>query len=231
MHLDHVDSEEQERIDDSKFYYFGLIFKHFNSFEEKTKNTLLKIYFYRLLDGKKFKEPSTKPYFGPLTKEEYRNGMKHPQSPESNPLTNLLKYSLRDVAKEEHDCIYEFVKILNSKAKLNLEISHMLLRICINNDEYEDVLKEAFDTTFKIPSVKKSIMKPTKEWKPEICILLCALLEQSRTSEDSKKVQVSGRKSTHRVIIKSLLELPKHRMSLTNEDSSSITQKKFVLDE
>jgi hypothetical protein len=129
VHLENVDSEEQERIDDSKFYYFGLIFKHFNSFEEKTKNILLKIYFYRLLDGKKFKEPSTKPYFGPLTKEEYRNGLKHPQCPERNPLTSLLKYSLGNVGKDEHDCIYEFVKILNSKAKLNLEISHMLLRI------------------------------------------------------------------------------------------------------
>jgi len=218
-----VDSNEQDRIDESKFYYFDLIFKHFGFFEEKTKNLLLKIYLYKLLDGKKFKELTSKQVYGPLTKEEYRRGYKYPEQSLSNPLLTLLQYSFRTAGAEEHDCILEFVKILNSKVKSTLEISHLLLKICIKNDDYEDVLKETFDTTFKIPNVKKNILMTSKENdpKPEICILLCALLEQTRSSDDSKKSQNSGRKTTHSVIIKSILELPKERIYVLDKCISS----------
>jgi len=81
-----ADHNEQELIDKSKLFYFDLIFKYFNTFEEGTKNSLLKIIFYKIIQLNKFKESSAKPIQGPLTKEELKSGLKHPASIEENPI-------------------------------------------------------------------------------------------------------------------------------------------------
>lgn len=210
---------EQELIDESKLYYFDLIFKYFDTFEEETKNLLLKIYFYRLIGGEKFRESSGKPVFGPLTREENKSGLKHPVKIEESPLLDLLKYSLRYAGKEEHNCLLEFVKILKTKAKLTLDISHVILKVSILNDDYIDIIKEAFSNVFKIPSIQRIIKKASKDidMKPEICTLLCALLEHSKTSEDHSKIQSAGKRSTHSLIIKTLLELPKDKMFILDK--------------
>lgn len=77
---------KQELIDQSKIYYFDLIFKYFNTFEEETKNWLIKIMFYKVIQSGKFKESSTKSILGPLTKDEFKSGMKHPASIDNNPM-------------------------------------------------------------------------------------------------------------------------------------------------
>jgi len=97
------DSEELDKIEASKFHYFDLIFKHFNSMEEETKNLLLKHYFYRMIGSEKFKESSGKPLFGPLTKDEFKSGLKHPVKIEESPLLELLKHSLRNLTGGEHN--------------------------------------------------------------------------------------------------------------------------------
>ena len=180
--LQKIDSEEQERIDKSKFFYFGLIFKHFNHMEEETKALLLKQYFYKLIGGEKFKESSNKPIYGPLTKAEFKSGLKHPIKYEENPLLDLLKFSLQYVGKDEHDWLLEFIKILKSKAKLTNDVGDLILRVSILNDGYNDIIKETFSTTFKIPNVQRQIKSTSKEdeQKSELSILLWALLEQNR---------------------------------------------------
>lgn len=153
--------EEQLLIDESKLYYFDLIFKHFDHFEEETKNLLLKIYFYRLIGGIKFRESISKLTYGPLTKEEFKSGLKHPNSSDDSPILDLIKYGIRNAGKAEHNCLLEFIKILKTKAKLTSDVSQLILKHAILNDDYEDIIKETYSTIFKIPTVQRIIKKMT----------------------------------------------------------------------
>lgn len=224
--LPKVDIEEQERIDESKFCYFGLIFKHFNSMEDETKSLLLKQYFYRLIGGEKFKESNNKPLYGPLTKAEFKSCLKHPVKYEENPLLDLIKQSLRQCGSDEHDCLLEFVKILKSKAKLTVDIYNVILRVCILNDNYNDVIKETFSTVFKMQNYQRVLKNAAKETdaKPEICVLLKILLDHNNTAEDQSKLQSSSKRGTHSVIIKALLELPAERKDIFNECIESFNE-------
>jgi hypothetical protein len=216
--LPKVAKEEQDKIDQSKFFYFGLIFKHFNYMEDQTKGLLLKQYFYKLIGGEKFKELSNKPQFGPLTKSEFKSGLKHPVKYEENPLLDLLKFTLQYSGKDEYDCLMEFIKILKSKAKLTNDIADLILRVSILNDDYNDIIKETFSTTFKAPNVQRMLKNFNKEGeqKSELSLLLCALLEQNRPTDESK-THSSGKRNTHSLIIKTLLELPMDKKDLFNE--------------
>lgn len=162
---------------------------------------------------------SSKYVFGPLTKEEYEGGFKHPVSLDENPLVDFVKQTLRFASPKEHDCLLEFIKILKTRAKLTLDISHAILEVSILNDGYEDIIKETFNTVLKIPNVQRMMKKTMKENdpKPEICVLLCALLENSKDSDEQSKIHNIGKRTKHSLIIHKILEAPKEKIFILDK--------------
>lgn len=214
--FEELDVEEQERIDQSKFFYFDLVFKHYDTMEQDTKNLLNKHYFYRLIGSEKFKDAPNKPYFGPLTKDEYKSGLKHPIKIEDNPLVDLLDASLRNLSADEHNCLMEFIGILKTKDKLTLKISHLILEKCILNTAYNDIIKETFSIIFKIQSVKRQLSDyEVLDSQAQQNKLIGILLEQTRHSEETvvnpnaknKGRKGSHKQTTHSLIIKNMLKL------------------------
>jgi len=209
-----ADHDTQELIDKCKLFYFDLIFKYYNTFEEETKNWLIKIMFYKIIQIPKFKEGSSKPFMGPPTKEDFKLGLKHPINIEENPMLELVKFGLRNAGQEEHESILQFVDILKSKARLTLDISHEILRASIFNTGYLDVIEKTFETTLKIPNIQKFINKIPNEGteSEKLSILISALLENSKTTGDSRPSP--GKRNTHKMITDLLLKAPKSYIKL-----------------
>lgn len=151
---------------------------------------------------------------GPPTKEDFKIGLRGPNNIEENPMLELVKFGLRNAGEEEHQSILQFVDILKSKARLTLDISHEILRASIFNKDYEDVIQKTFECTFKIPNVQKFVNKLSNEGEKKdlLVILISALLEYSKTTEDSRSSP--GRRNTHKMIINLLLKAPKKYITL-----------------
>jgi len=126
--------------------------------------------------------------------------------------------------------LLEFVKILKTKAKLSLEISHLILEKSILSDGYEEVIKETFSTIFKIPTVQRMLKNAGKDSDspPEICTLLSALLDQSKHIEEQNKLQSGSKQTTHSLIIRTIMRLPMNKVYIFNSVNDKFKEAAFV---